>query len=133
MIPSASQQAGATADLKKARRRRSDAATASRVDRVPPHSMEAELGVLGCELISPNECVAEVVAKLKDTAIDASYDLRHQTIQRALIEMSESRQAIDIITLQQWLKDRQLLDEVGGLAYLSSLADAVPSSANLSY
>ena len=41
--------------------------------------------------------------------------------------------AIDVITLQQRLKDKQLLEQVGGLAYLSPLPDAVPSAANLSY
>ena len=41
--------------------------------------------------------------------------------------------AIDVITLQQWLKDAGLLEQIGGIAYLSSLQDAVPSAANLSY
>jgi replicative DNA helicase len=47
--------------------------------------------------------------------------------------MFDKRQAIDIITLQQYLKDRQLLEQVGGVAYLSGLPDIVPSSANLDY
>jgi len=64
---------------------------------------------------------------------DAFYDLRHQTIFTALAEMYDSRQAIDLITLQQRLKDKQLLEQVGGLAYLSTLPDAVPSAANLTY
>ena len=41
------------------------------------------------------------------------------------------REAIDMITLQQRLKNKQRLDEVGGLAYLTSLPDTVPSAANL--
>ena len=40
---------------------------------------------------------------------------------------------IDVITLQQRLKDKQLLEQVGGIAYLAQLQDAVPSAANLSY
>jgi len=64
---------------------------------------------------------------------DVFYDLRHQTIFNALVEMYDSREAIDIITLQQRLKNKQLLEEVGGISYLSSLPDAVPSSANLSF
>jgi replicative DNA helicase len=47
--------------------------------------------------------------------------------------MYDKREAIDLITLQQCLKDKQMLDQVGGLAYLSSLQDTVPSAANLSY
>src|SRR5204863_5141204 len=42
-------------------------------------------------------------------------------------------EAIDVITLQQRLKNKQLLEQVGGLAYLSALPDTVPSAANLSY
>ena len=47
--------------------------------------------------------------------------------------MYDSREAIDVITLQQQLKNKQLLEEVGGIAYLAALPDTVPSSANLSY
>ena len=47
--------------------------------------------------------------------------------------MYDQREAIDVITLQQRLKDKQLLEAVGGIAYLASLPDAVPSAANLSY
>src|SRR5438270_13736873 len=47
--------------------------------------------------------------------------------------MFNARDAIDVITVQQKLKDKQLLDQVGGIAYLSQLQDAVPSAANLSY
>jgi replicative DNA helicase len=47
--------------------------------------------------------------------------------------MYDAREAIDVITLQQQLKNKQLLEQVGGIAYLASLPDAVPSAANLSY
>src|SRR5256886_117069 len=47
--------------------------------------------------------------------------------------MYDSRQPIDVITLQQSLKNKQLLEEVGGIAYLSALPDSAPSAANLSY
>src|SRR5208282_3748794 len=73
------------------------------------------------------------IEKLKDNGKSAFYDLRHQTIYETLVEMFNARQAVDLITVQQHLKDRQLLDQVGGIAYLSQLQDAVPSAANLSY
>ena len=47
--------------------------------------------------------------------------------------MYDAREAIDLITLQQRLKNKQMLEEVGGLAYLSALPDMVPSAANLEY
>jgi replicative DNA helicase len=133
MIDSVSGEGSVAADLKRAKRvRRPQMAAVANVDRLPPHSLECEMGVLGCVLLSPNECMGECIEKLKVGA-EAFYDLRHQTIFNALVEMFDQRQAIDVITLQQRLKDKQLLEQVGGIAYLSSLPDAVPSAANLSY
>jgi len=134
MIDSVSDAAGAAADLKKARRRKNvSAADPIKLDRLPPHALDMEQGVLGCQLLSPNDCVGEVIEKLKGVGVEAHYDLRHQTIQAELFEMYDARIPIDVITLQQRLKDKQLLDQVGGIAYLSQLQDAVPSAANLSY
>src|SRR2546422_441088 len=131
MIDSIAESAGGPPDLKRTRRRKL-ATTDARVDRLPPHSPEAEQGVLGCVLLSPNECLGECLEKLKSGA-EVFYDLRHQTIFNALAGMYDQREAIDVITLQQRLKNQQLLEEVGGISYLSSLPDTVPSSANLSY
>jgi replicative DNA helicase len=127
--------AGAGADLKKSRRPKGDrrASAAPTLDRLPPHSTEAEMGVLGCALLEPNQCIGECIEKLKDDGKSAFYDLRHQTIYETLAEMFNARVAIDLITVQQNLKDRQLLEQIGGIAYLSQLQDAVPSAANLSY
>src|SRR5438552_5077213 len=132
MIDSLEEGAGAPPDLKRTRRQKPSSADAARVDRLPPHSPEAEKGVLGCVLLSPNDCMGECIEKLK-SGPDVFYDLRHQTIFNALAEMYDSREPIDVITLQQRLKNKQLLEEVGGIAYLSSLPDMVPSAANLSY
>src|SRR5580704_4038574 len=134
MIDSVSDSAGAAADLKKARRRKNiSPADSIKLDRLPPHSMECEMGVLGCALLSPNECLGECIEKLKDSGAEFFYDLRHQTIYEMLAEMFNTRQAIDVITVQQKLKDKQLLEQIGGIAYLSQLQDSVPSAANLSY
>ncbi len=133
MIDSVSEGAGTSADLKKSRRKKAGFSEAApRVDRLPPHSPEAEQGVLGCVLLSPNDCVGECVEKFK-AGPEVFYDLRHQTIYETLVEMYDQREAIDLITLQQRLKNKQRLEEVGGLAYLSSLPDTVPSAANLVY
>jgi replicative DNA helicase len=134
MIDSISDSAGAAADLKKARRQKAARGDARpTLDRLPPHALDMEQGVLGCQLLSPNECVGEVIEKLKGTGVEVHYDLRHQTVQTELFEMYDSRIPIDVITLQQRLKDKGLLDQIGGIAYLSQLQDSVPSAANLSY
>jgi replicative DNA helicase len=119
-------------DLKNTPRRKAALPDIHKVDRLPPHSIEAEQGVLGCVLLSPRECMGQCIEKLK-AGMEVFYDLRHQTIFTAIAEMYDGTEAIDVITLQQHLKNKQLLDEVGGIAYLSSLPDVVPSSANLEY
>ena len=131
MIATVSETAAPPSDLKNLPRKASSF-SAGKVDRLPPHSAEAEQGVLGCVLLSPNECMGECIEKFK-SGEEVFYDLRHQTIFKALVEMYDGREAIDVITLQQRLKDKQLLEQVGGLPYLSALPDCVPSSANLSY
>src|ERR1044072_810187 len=130
MIDSVSETAGASPDLKRTKRVRHEQRAATSVDRLPPHDLDMERGVLGCQLISPNECVGQVVEKLKGVGTEAHYDLRHQTIQAELFEMYDSRIPIDIVTLQQRLKDKQLLEQIGGIAYIASLPDVVPSAAN---
>ena len=131
MIDSVADTAGAP-DLKRARRQKPASMAPTNVDRLPPHSPEAEQGVLGCILLSPNDCMGQCIEKFKDGE-EIFYDLRHQTIYKTLTEMYDSREAIDVITLQQRLKDKQLLEQVGGFAYLSMLPDTVPSAANLTY
>ncbi|HAM71277.1 MAG TPA: replicative DNA helicase [Verrucomicrobiales bacterium] len=101
-------------------------------DRLPPHSIEAEQGVLGCLFLAPNEAIGECVEKLKGGA-QIFYDLRHQTLYEHLVEMYEHKDPIDLLTVPQRLKDKGLLEAVGGLSYLASLPDATPSTANLGY
>jgi len=121
-------------DLRKPRRR--GAATAGMrtppLDRLPPHSIEAEQGVLACALLAPQESLAECLQQLK-AGSEVFYDLRHRTLYEALVAMYDAKEAIDLITLQQWLQDRKLLEAVGGLEYLLPLPDRVPSAANLKY
>lgn len=140
MIDSISEEGGSPIDLQRARRRKMPAIDPSKLDRLPPHSTEAEQGVLGCLLWSPNDCANECITKFKGATTEIFYDLRHETIYNTILAMYDKREAIDLITLQQRLKDRQAaggnqteLDLVGGIAYLSSLQDSVPSAANLSY
>jgi replicative DNA helicase len=132
MIDSVSADASAPPDLKRTPRRKAPRADAAKLDRLPPHSPEAEQGVLGCVLLSPNDCMGECIGRFKEGA-EVFYDLRHQTIFSTLVQMYDGREAIDVITLQQQLKNKQLLEEVGGIAYLAALPDTVPSAANLSY
>jgi replicative DNA helicase len=133
MIDSTVPEGGANvAEPRKTRRKSSATAGVPKIDRLPPHSIEAEQGVLGCVLLAPQDCMGECIEKLKPGS-DIFYDLRHQTLYQVLAEMYDQKQAIDLITLQQRLKNIQQLDNVGGLAYLASLPGQVPSAANLEY
>jgi replicative DNA helicase len=102
------------------------------IDRLPPHSIEAEQGVLGCIMLSPNDCLGICLEKFKK-GVEVFYDLRHQVIFDTLVEMYDGKKAIDLITLQENLKLKTQLEAVGGIPYLSALPDAVPSAANLEY
>lgn len=95
-------------------------------DALPPHSIEAEQGALGCLLN-----VSAVAAKDMAAQLEAHwfYDLRHQTILKTVRECHERLGACDIIILRQALKDAKQLDGVGGLAYLTSLQDVALSPA----
>jgi replicative DNA helicase len=120
-------------DFKKSRRAKAPRAVdLSKLDRLPPHSIEAEQGIIGCALLSPNDSLGICVQKLKRGA-DFFYDLRHQALYELLVTMYDEKKPIDLITVQQVLKDKNQLEAVGGIAYLTSLQDAVPSAANLGY
>lgn len=100
------------------------------LSRLPPHSLEAEQGVLGCVLWDPTEIGPELLARIK---CEDFYDLRHREIFNAISDMLANGTPVDIISLRQRLKDSGLLDSVGGVQYLGSLQDSVPSPANFGY
>jgi replicative DNA helicase len=132
MIDSVESGGSAAVDLKKSRRNKSARPAAPRLDRLPPHSTEAEQGVLGCVLLSPNDGMGICIEKFK-RGPEVFYDLRHQLLYELLTEMYDQKEPIDLITVQQRLKDKNQLESMGGLPYLSSLVDSVPSAANLEY
>lgn len=104
---------------------------ATGVDRLPPHSPEAEQGVVGCVLLSPSECMNQLAERR--LSADWFYDLRHQTVYHACRTLHDAQKPVDMISVTQWLKDAGHLEQVGGIQFLNSLQDAVPSAANLAY
>jgi replicative DNA helicase len=118
----------ASPDLHKTRRQKVSAE--QRTDKLPPHSIEAEMGVLGAVLLSPNDNMGECIEKFKGR-VEVFYDLRHQEIFACLVEMYDGKQPIDLITLQQKLKDKQQLDVVGGFAYLVGLPDKAGTAGHI--
>src|SRR6266567_9546342 len=104
--------------------------SAQDIHRAPPHSVEAEQGVLGSMLISPRDAIAEVVEKINE---EYFYVPAHQTIYTVLVDLWNAGQAIDLITFTQVLRDRHLLESVGGAAFVTSLFTFVPTAANVQY
>lgn len=104
----------------------------SSIDRLPPHSAEAEQGVLGSILLDPEQSPSRCVERIPYGA-RAFYEIRHQRLYSVLIDMFDDSKPIDLVTVTQTLKDRSLIEEVGGLAYLNTLMDAVPSALNLDF
>ncbi|MCD8535209.1 MAG: replicative DNA helicase [Verrucomicrobia bacterium] len=102
----------------------------ARLDRLPPHSLEAEQGVLSCVLQAPNESMPECIQAFRGTA-EPFYDLRHRTIYERLMLMYDKKQPIDLITVQQNLKNENQLENIGGIAYLQEIIDFVASPVNL--
>src|SRR5438046_682014 len=104
--------------------------SAQDIHRTPPHSVEAEQGVLGSMLISPRKTIAECVEKINE---EYFYVPAHRTIYNVLVDLWNTGQAIDLITFTQVLRDRHLLDSVGGAAFVTSLFTFVPTAANVGY
>lgn len=105
------------------------AALEDNLRKVPPQNLEAEASVLGGILLE-NEAINRVLELL--TAEDF-YRESHRKVFRAMIELSDRNEPADLITLSELLKARGDIDAVGGTAYLASLADLVPTAANIAY
>ncbi|MDP2603388.1 MAG: replicative DNA helicase [Deltaproteobacteria bacterium] len=97
--------------------------------KVPPQNLEAESSVLGGILLE-NEAVNQVLELLRP---EDFYRESHRKVFRAIVELSDRSDPVDLITLSDCLKNRGELEAVGGTAYLASLADFVPTAANITH
>jgi len=97
--------------------------------KVPPQNLEAEKSVLGSILID-NQALHGAMEVLSQKDF---YSEAHKKIFAAIVELSDRNEPVDLITLTDLLKKKKQLDTVGGMAYLASLVDNVPSAANVSY
>jgi replicative DNA helicase len=105
------------------------ALAAGTIDRIPPSNLEAEMAVIGSILVD-REMMAAVGEILAPSDFYAHV---HETIFLALTQLYERGEPLDKITVAEELRGRALLDRVGGLPYLTSLMDAVPTAASAEY
>ncbi|MGD8430853.1 MAG: replicative DNA helicase [Ectothiorhodospiraceae bacterium] len=95
--------------------------------KVPPNSIEAEQAVLG-GLMVDNGAWDQVADRLAESDF---YRRDHRLIFRAIEALAEAGQPMDVVTLSEWLRSNDQLEDGGGLAYLGTLAKDTPSAANI--
>ena len=97
--------------------------------KVPPHSIEAEESVIGGILLD-NTALDRAIELI---IADDFYREAHRRIFRAILDLSERHEPVDLVTLSDALRSRNELQEVGGAAYLAELTERVPTAANVAY
>ncbi|MFC0296076.1 replicative DNA helicase [Geobacillus jurassicus] len=98
-------------------------------ERIPPQSIEAEQAVLGAVFLDPT---ALTLASERLIPEDF-YRAAHQKIFHAMLRVADKGEPVDLVTVTAELAALEQLEEVGGVSYLSELADSVPTAANVEY
>lgn len=103
-----------------------DSSVAGQFERLPPHSVEAEMCLLASMMLD-KEVIGQVI-QIVDR--EAFFQADHQVIFDILVKLFEQNKGIDAIIVKEELAKRQLLEEVGGTAYLAQILNTVPSAAH---
>ena len=101
----------------------------SMMDRVPPHNHEAEQSVIGAIFLEPQALITAAEMLMADDF----YRTAHQKIFQTMLTLSDQGKAIDVVTVTEELSAKKELEDVGGLSYLTELANAVPTAANIAH
>ncbi|HEY6407678.1 MAG TPA: DnaB-like helicase N-terminal domain-containing protein, partial [Ktedonobacteraceae bacterium] len=96
------------------------------IERLLPHNLEAERGVLGSIIIDPEAVV--LVADFLSS--EDFYRDGHRTLYSVIMQLYDQRTAADFITICDVLEQQHKLEEVGGASSISSLINEVPTSGN---
>jgi replicative DNA helicase len=106
-----------------------EAPLASLKIRVPPHNLDAEMALLGSVMLRP-DAIYEVMDIVR---VDSFYFDKHRIIFEAMLELFSKHQPIDLLSLSSRLKEKGLLERIGGTTFLTELSSVVPSSANIKH
>ncbi|ARI75555.1 replicative DNA helicase [Halobacillus mangrovi] len=98
-------------------------------DRTPPHNIEAEQAVLGAIFLEPEAMSTAAEYLLPEDFYRAS----HQRIYEVMLTLSDKGEPIDLVTVTTALSNNKVLEEVGGVSYLTDVANSVPTAANIMY
>lgn len=99
------------------------------MERIPPQNIDAEQSVLGSILLD-REAIYKVMKILRP---EDFYREDHKIIYEAMLFLSENGSPVDLITVSEHLSSKGELDKAGGVAYIASLAEIVPTAANVEY
>ena len=99
------------------------------MERVPPQNIDAEQSVLGAILLD-REAIYKVMKVLRP---DDFYRENHRIIYEAMLDLNESGSPVDMITVSDHLRRQGTLEKAGGVAYIASLGETVPTAANVEY
>ena len=99
------------------------------IDRVPPHNNEAEQSVIGAIFLEPQALITAAELLVPEDF----YRIAHQKIFDTMISLSDKGQAIDVVTVTEELSAKKELEDVGGISYLTEIANAVPTAANVMF
>lgn len=97
--------------------------------RIPPHNMDAEQSVLG-SMILDKEAIITVAEILVP---DDFYKESHKHIYSSILELYKRDEPVDLVTLSEALIQSDILDAIGGITYLTSLSNAVPTTTNVKF
>lgn len=97
--------------------------------RQPPHSPEAEQGVLGCLLFDADTCYDTCFTRIRSD--EAFYDQRHKVIFETIRAVREDHKPVDLLNVVQRLREHGYLDAIGGIEYLDEMMESVVSTANI--
>src|SRR5262245_241445 len=97
--------------------------------KLPPQSIEAEESVLGGVLLDN----AAMDRALEFVTAEDFYREAHRKIMRAMVDLNQRGDPIDLVTLADALKGRGELQDIGGATYLAELAEKVPTAAHVTY
>ncbi|HIX42676.1 DNA helicase [Kurthia sp. 3B1D] len=99
------------------------------MDRVMPHNEEAEQSVIGAIFLEPQALVtaSEVLVP------EDFYNAAHKLIFETMLTLNDQRTAIDTVTVAEELSNKNMLDDVGGIMYITEIASAVPTAANVAF
>ena len=104
-------------------------ATQLAIEKIPPQNLDAEMAVLGSMLM--DEDAISVSAEVLSS--DTFYKDTHKKIFEAILGLYNTNKAVDLITLTDELKRLGALDEIGGVSFLTALANSVPTAANINH